>query len=196
MLSDFKEFKEKLSIVGKSYITLGLPLRYKECFLYVRDTKMLAPAGYGKLENLGMLYSKEGDYTKRFIEKHYIVEMSKLLTDDKGRFVDYAMLDVKITAKHVAEMERFNISVKGLGIPSTLSSIGRAYVAKNWKQNFDKHLPYQISGEYLMGNANEIQTPKGLFATKDVGAHMSYYIANYKGGRNESFMYGVDETTN
>jgi len=46
-----------------------------------------------------------------------------------------------------------------------------------------------------MGNANEIQTPKGLFATRNVGAHMSYYIANYKGGRNESFMYGVDEKT-
>lgn len=46
-----------------------------------------------------------------------------------------------------------------------------------------------------MGNADEIQTPKGLFATRDVGAHMSYFIANYKGGRNESFMYGCDEET-
>lgn len=46
-----------------------------------------------------------------------------------------------------------------------------------------------------MGNADEIQTPKGLFATRDVGVHMSYFIANYKGGRNESFMYGVDESS-
>lgn len=44
-----------------------------------------------------------------------------------------------------------------------------------------------------MGNADEIQTPKGLFATRNIGTHMSYFIANYKGGRNESFMYGVDE---
>lgn len=41
-----------------------------------------------------------------------------------------------------------------------------------------------------MGNVNEIQTPKGLFASGDVGLHMSYFIGNYKGGRNESFMYG------
>jgi hypothetical protein len=41
-----------------------------------------------------------------------------------------------------------------------------------------------------MGNAAEIQTSKGLSATRDVGAHMSYFIANYKGGKNESFMYG------
>lgn len=46
-----------------------------------------------------------------------------------------------------------------------------------------------------MGNPNEVQTPKGLFATGDVGSHMSYFIANYKGGRNESFMYGADNDT-
>jgi hypothetical protein len=47
-----------------------------------------------------------------------------------------------------------------------------------------------------MGNADELQTPKGLFASRNIGAHMSYFIANYKGGRNESFMYGCDEKTN
>jgi hypothetical protein len=41
----------------------------------------------------------------------------------------------------------------------------------------------------------KLKKPKGLFFSKDVGAHLSYYIANYKGGRKESFMYGVDETT-
>lgn len=35
-----------------------------------------------------------------------------------------------------------------------------------------------------MGNAYEIQTPKGLYATREVGAHMSYFISNYKGGIN------------
>lgn len=47
-----------------------------------------------------------------------------------------------------------------------------------------------------MGNADELQTPKGLFASGDVGLHMSYYIGNYKGGRNESFMYGSENETN
>jgi hypothetical protein len=45
----------------------------------------------------------------------------------------------------------------------------------------------------LIGNADEVQTPKGLFATGDVGLHLSYYIGNYKGGRNESFMYGSED---
>jgi hypothetical protein len=46
-----------------------------------------------------------------------------------------------------------------------------------------------------MANAEELQTPKGLHSSVDVGAHMSYLIANYKGGRNESFMYGGEEKT-
>jgi hypothetical protein len=46
-----------------------------------------------------------------------------------------------------------------------------------------------------MGNASEIKTPKGLFETRDVGVHMSYYNANYKGVINESLMYGVDADT-
>lgn len=43
-----------------------------------------------------------------------------------------------------------------------------------------------------MGNSDEIQTPKGIFAAGDTALHLSYYIGNYKGGRNESCMYGVD----
>jgi hypothetical protein len=56
-----------------------------------------------------------------------------------------------------------------------------------------KYFPYQISGHCLMGNVDEVQTPKGLFATGDVGLYLSHFIGNYKGGRNESFMYGCNE---
>lgn len=34
-----------------------------------------------------------------------------------------------------------------------------------------------------------------MFATRDVGVHMSYYISKYKAERNESLMYGVDADT-
>jgi len=49
---------------------------------------------------------------------------------------------------------------------------------------------YQISPKYLLGDSSATQTPKGLFTTSTTGLKLSYYIANYKGGRNESFMYG------
>jgi hypothetical protein len=192
MLSDFDEIKEKLSIVNKSFLTLGKPLEYKHTFVHIRDTMLLAPAGNQSLASLGKLYNTP----KLIVSFKDIIKMGDFLKRDKKSFDDYAIQDAVITLKHSLAMEKFNFNLKQLGVPSTLSSLGRKYVGSEWSKIFDKHLPYQISGEYLMGNADEIQTPKGLSMTGDVGAHMSYFIANYKGGRNESFMYGVDEDIN
>jgi hypothetical protein len=55
--------------------------------------------------------------------------------------------------------------------------------------------PTKSRGEYLMGNSDEMQSPKILSASGDVGLHLSSYIGNYKGGRNEIFMYGTDDNT-
>jgi hypothetical protein len=66
-------------------------------------------------------------------------------------------------------MNKLNKTVRKIGIPITLYSIGKNYVSTQWIKNFDKYLPYLISGEFIMENASEIQTQKGLFATRDVG---------------------------
>jgi hypothetical protein len=196
MITNFdEELKTKLSIVNKSFVSLGKPLKFNQHYVYVRDTILLAPGGYGSLSKIGKLYQNEGDFAKREVSQADISDMKSFLKKDKIAFEEYAVQDAIITLKHATAMEKFNMSVKQVGIPLTLSSIGRNYVLKEWTNIFKKYIPYQISGNFLMGNTDEIQTPKGLFASRDVGAHLSYYIANYKGGRNESFMYGVDENT-
>jgi hypothetical protein len=43
-----------------------------------------------------------------------------------------------------------------------------------------------------LGDVASTITPKGLNVIGDIGYVLPYYIANYKGGRNECFMYGVD----
>ena len=195
MLSDFEVLKEKLSIVNKSFITLGKPLKWEGCFIYIRDTILLAPAGASSLGKLGKLYEEEGDFTKREISSSDISNMRAFLERDPKMFEEYAIQDAVISLKHALAMEDFNFKIKQLGVPVTLSSVGKNYVFDEWSNLFEKTLNYQISGDFLMGNADELQTPKGLFASGDIGAHMSYFIANYKGGRNESFMYGGEEST-
>lgn len=194
MFSDFNELKKKLSVVNKSFVSLGKPLRINEYFVYFRDTMLLSPGGGSKLKDLGNLYSSEG-FEKVDISNKDISNMRDFLKREPEKFKNYAIQDAVITLKHATAMEEFNMKVNQIGVPLTLSSIGRKYVLMEWGNIFRKHLPYQVSGEYLMGNADEIQTPKGLFASRNIGTHMSYFIANYKGGRNESFMYGVDEKT-
>jgi hypothetical protein len=44
-----------------------------------------------------------------------------------------------------------------------------------------------------MGEPNEIMTPVGIDRSGYASLSLPMYIANYKGGRNESFMYGVDK---
>jgi hypothetical protein len=147
------------------------------------------------LKDVGKIYDTDGSYSKMEISYDDITQMSNFLKRETDKFIEYSIKDAQIVVKHSVAMEVFNKSKKQLGVPLTLSSIGRSYVASEWSKTFDGHLPYQISGEYLLGNANDIQTPKGLFATGVVGVQRSYFIANYKGGRNESFMYGCDERT-
>lgn len=91
-------------------------------------------------------------------------------------------------------MEDFYFRLGGMGVPISLSSIGRKFVKNNWKDNFYKG--YQISGKYLLGDVSTAVTPKGLNKLEEVGLVLPYYIANYKGGRNECFMYGIDKLTN
>lgn len=195
MLDDFEELKLQLDIINKSFATLSKPLKVGNSKVYIRDTMLLAPAGMGSLRALGKLYESEGDYAKVEISKDDVENMTEFFRRDKTKFEAYALQDAVITLKHAIAMEEFNFGIKKLGVPLTLSSLGRNFVFDEWLNTREKHIPYQISGECLMGNSEEVQTPKGLFNTGDVGLHLSYYIGNYKGGRNESFMYGAEDKT-
>jgi hypothetical protein len=128
MLDGFEALQTKLSIVNKSYVTLGTPLKLSNTNVHIRDTKLLAPAGMGSLESLGKLYEKEGDYNKKTISTEDINKMSNFLKRDQKAFEEYALQDAVITLKHGLAMEKFNFSIKQYGIPLTLSSVGRKYV--------------------------------------------------------------------
>jgi hypothetical protein len=47
----------------------------------------------------------------------------------------------------------------------------------------------------LLGDTGSIITPTGLNNIGEVGLYLSHFIGNYKGGRNESYMYGTDRET-
>lgn len=90
-------------------------------------------------------------------------------------------------------MDDFNTRIGGSGVPVSLSGIGRRYVKSIWKDC--KYPGYQISQKYLLGDVSKTMTPKGLQALGEIGFVLPYYIANYKGGRNECFMFGLDRDT-
>jgi hypothetical protein len=48
-------------------------------------------------------------------------------------------------------MVKVNMSVKQIGIPCTLSALGRNFVFDEWRDTHKKILPYQRSGPCLRG---------------------------------------------
>ena len=191
MLNDFNTHLDSLNIVGKSFVTLKKPLNIEGSFIYLRDSHLLTPAGVRSLDALGKLYDL--NLNKVLISKSDLEHMDEFMIREPEAFEQYAKQDAVIPLIHATTLEDFYIEMKKTGVPITLSSVGKTLVLERWNEIFQKHFPYQISGEVLMGNASDIQTPKGLFATGDTGLYLSHYISNYKGGRNESFMYGMED---
>ena len=191
LLKDFELIKDELSIVNGSLITVRDPIKYCDKNIHVRDTMLLAPGGSKSLAKIGALYG--AGLQKIEISKTKLADMQTFLTQDKAKFVEYALRDALISLIHSLWMDDFNFNLCGVGMPITLSSIGRKFVKSIW--NEQNYQGYQISNKYLLGDVSSTMTPKGLNIVKNIGFVLPFYIANYKGGRNECFMYGVDKTT-
>jgi hypothetical protein len=190
MLSDFKEFKENLDLVNNSLITLGKGFDYKGYKVIIRDTMLLSPASRKSLAALGELYN----YPKLYLSKDEISNMDILLLTNKPKFDEYALRDAVITLLHALSMEHFALTINEHIIPLTVSSLGQKYVKHYWNK-FSFYKGYQLNPLYNIGEVSESVTPKGLSSSSTIGLKIPFYIANYKGGRNESFMYGCDSNT-
>jgi len=127
ILADFPLLKNDLNILNKSFITLGKPINYGGFNLYIRDTMLLAPANSRSLESIGNLYKNEG-LSKKDIPHEFLINMSAFLAKDKVAFEEYAMTDTLIVLRHSTEMETFNFTLNKIGIPVTLSSMGKNFV--------------------------------------------------------------------
>ena len=51
---------------------------------------------------------------------------------------------------------------------------------------------YQVNEDVIIGNLSNVLTPKGARAI-GISNFIVPFIAGYRGGRNETYMYGVDD---
>ena len=185
ILDGFPELNEQIDIVNKGFVTLGKAIDFSGRKVILRDTTLLAPMGAKSLASIGKLYNLD----KLELSKEEIQNMDILLRTDRNKFIEYAIRDALITLTHANWMEEFNFELGCVGVPLTLSSLGNKYVLSKW--NSVKYKGYQITPDYLIGDSPRVQTPLGLQALGDVGLILDLFIKNYKGGRNESLMYGI-----
>lgn len=190
LLTDFDKYKDELSIVHKSFVTMDKPIKKfkKKCRLHIRDT-MLLTAGNKSLSTLGKMYGDSFEKIK--ISSVELENMAKFLQQDPVRFKEYALQDSIIVLVHACYMEDYYFKLDKMGVPLTLSAISKALIAKDWRDRGYKG--YQVSPNVELWDVQRSYTPKGIFETQGHIVNIGDFIANYKGGRNESFMYGIDK---
>ena len=131
ILEDFPSFKQELQdlgIVNKSFFTLSKPIIVANTNVYFRDTHLLTPAAGKGLVALGKLYSEDLNSIKVEISNEDKEHMDEYLLREPLAFAEYAIRDAIIPLKHAVTLENVNFDIKRIGVPITLSSLGRALV--------------------------------------------------------------------
>lgn len=188
LMSDFAEFNKNIDIVKKGFVTLKGPIKYADTLLILRDTMLLSPAGFTSLSKIGSVYNLD----KLLLTNDEITNMDVLLEENPTKYMNYAIRDSLIGLCHISWIEMFYFSKGGSGIPITLTGIGKQAVNQQW--DLDGYNGYHVSEEPIIGDATRLQTPVGLnsIGYEKIGLDLSLFLKSYKGGRNESFSYGID----
>lgn len=191
MFSDFPSFKKELDILSGSFVTMGSGgIKIGDHVVVIRDTILLAPGGAKALTKIGETYG----IPKLSLTSEELNNMKTLRKEDESKFVSYAFRDTQITLTHASWMEAWHFeNTKSMGVPLTLAGVGKKFLLLDWESKGYKG--YQLNPEFIIGDASQVQTPYGLHEFDFIGHILGYFIANYKGGMNISFMYGIDKTT-
>lgn len=208
MLNDFSRYKDCFNVVGRSFVTMGKPFELKNHIddleqspewifrnneslvgsrVFFRDTALIAPAGAKSLSEIGKIYGDE--FRKIDIGNYRAGNMSNLRTTDPELFNKYAIQDAIIALKHGISMEEFYLTLGKTGVPLTNSGIGKSYVENEWLKS--RYPGYQLDSDILIGDLGISLTPKKS-RDIDFSKYIVLFMASYRGGRNESFMYGFD----
>lgn len=92
-LKDFNVFKDRLNILGKTFISLDKPLRIFKWKVFLRDTSLLSPGGQS-LQSIGSLYGDKLD--KISLTKADLNRMDLLKMNSPDLFKSYAIQDALI----------------------------------------------------------------------------------------------------
>lgn len=208
VLKDFNQFKNDLSILGKSFITIsdGIPFKLvdntvkakskksegKELWvggIKIFDCMLLAPDGHRNLNSIGEIYN----IPKLVLTQNEIENMDILWATDPNKFINYSVRDSLIPLVHAQKMSDFLFTLGNPYIPMTSTQLSAQYLKNYWKSiNYEGYQP--LKG-YNLSEVTEIYVPKNLEMIGPIGEKLPKFIKACKGGRNESFMFGYDSET-
>lgn len=190
-LHDLQEYKSKLKLLGKNIITLK-SFRVDGCMhkIHIRDTSLLAPLR-PTLGEISKLYNHPL-LEKLSVGQDYKQAMGRLKSENPDLFVRYAVNDAIITLFHAMTCEESNfVQTRNLTIPVTLSSLASQHLSSViGGPRYD--LPTK-NGQYNVKDLPLLHTPTGIESSGGLADWLGLFVASYKGGRNENFVYGFTQ---
>ena len=191
ILKDFQKFKRKFDILRGSLASCQKPLRLKGLKIYLRDTANLSDIRtpltlLGESYNFPKLNLLTGlDYNPYNFIRKFSIEHPKL-------FQEYGLRDSLITLIHGLTLQEFSFSNLGeYSVPNTIASLARKTTLKLW--NNLGLTDFNRLGEYHLADFRNTFSSKGIQAVGNVATILPYFLGVYRGGRNESFAYGLDK---
>lgn len=186
--------KREFDILRGSLATIQKPYKIGNLKLTLRDTIHLADPRTS-LASLGKIYSLEKIELKNTSELGYkaIENMRRYSLEHPENFKDYAMRDAEIALKHGLTVQSLALQDTGeIYLPVTLSSIVKRTLLKKWEEIGIGNFNY-LPGNYKISDFRKLYTPKGIQSHKDIVMALPYFLAAYRGGRNESYIIGLDK---
>lgn len=182
-LSDFNDFKSKLQVIGKTYVTLGRSIPYEKVSLHIRDTSLLSVGG-SSLKEISNLYTE----VDKIDIGDNIKEMDVFMNQNLDDFKAYAIQDSVIALFHLLRIEEtVRIELRSFFIPITLASFAGNFIKSRLNMTRYK-LP--VDPVITKTSLQEVYTPVGI-DSNPIASYLHYFIGSLHGGRNESFIYGI-----
>jgi hypothetical protein len=161
----------------------------------LRDTTHLAPREKQKLADLGRFLGLE----KIELDAGEIERMSELLTNDRERYIRYALRDAEITARYLVKVCELTREITGEdSVPVTLSSVAISRLLQGWEEaGLDRKsvLGLESVKEDPWDDVKKrIVKRKRLVPVTSRHDYETFATECYHGGRNECFLFGPSET--
>jgi hypothetical protein len=187
LLDDFQDIKTHFDQNKGTLCTLTLPHLIDQVKVTLRDTYVLSDPTKSSLDAIGAVYG----IPKVEIPKEAFSNIASFADNNPVLFKNYAITDALICLVHGIELQAFSYEFLGLyKVPVTIPSLSKRLCIKFWK---DYNIPnFQTFGNRHIGDIKNL-TAKGLQSIGMVGEALPSFLASYRGGRNESFIYGVSK---
>lgn len=192
--ADFNKLKRKFSAVRKTYTSIMTPYVFTarpgrhrtQVSITLRDTRLLAPAGFGSLDAISKMLAlpklsvpEVKNECAEWVEG--ITRMDLVQARHPAEFEAYARRDAEVALQYLLKVHELACELGVSGIPATIGSMGVKMFRKQCGDRFAA----------FMGRVPDPKRKNTLMLHPAISEAQGMWANAFHGGRNQCFAHGV-----